>query len=61
MSYLVQARDRIFVKGYHFLSFSKNISKILSGKCRQKLLDHAKQSAKDALKSSSKRVIQKNS
>ena len=27
MCYLVQPRDRIFVKGYGFLSFAKNIGK----------------------------------
>ena len=37
----------------------KNISRILSSKHSQKLLDHAKNSAKDAFKTSSKRVIQK--
>ena len=36
-----------------------NISKTLSGKYSQKLLDHAKQSPTDALKTLSKRVIQK--
>ena len=36
----------------------KNTSKILSGKYRLKLFDHAKQSTTDALKNSSKRVIQ---
>ena len=35
------------------------MSKILSSKYNQKLLDHAKQSATDALKTSSKRAIQK--
>ena len=35
------------------------MSKSLSGKYSQKLLDQAKQSATDALKTSSKRVIQK--
>ena len=37
----------------------KNINKNLSSKCSQKLLDHAKQSATDALKTASKRAIQK--
>ena len=37
----------------------KNISKILCGKFSQKLLDHAKQSATDALKTASKRAITK--
>ena len=54
---------KIFVKGYGFFSFSRNLSrnknKNLSGKYSQKLLDHSKQSATDALKSASKRAIQK--
>ena len=33
--------------------------KIFSAKCSEKLLDHAEQSAKDALKTSSQRLIQK--
>ena len=37
----------------------KNISRNLSGKYSQKLLDHAKQSATDAFKTASKRAIQK--
>ena len=37
----------------------KNVSKTLNDKYSQKLLDHAKKSARDALKTSSKRVIQK--
>ena len=40
-------------------NIGKNISKNLSGKYSQKRLDHAKQSAADILKTSSKRVIQK--
>ena len=63
--YSVQPRDQIFVKGYGFLSFSKgmdknigkNISKNLSGKYSRKPPDHAKQSATDAFKTNSKRVI----
>ena len=37
----------------------KNRSKNLKGKYSQKLLDHAEQSGTDALKTTSKRVIQK--
>ena len=37
----------------------EDIRKNLSGKYSQKLLDHTKKSAADALKTSSKRVIQK--
>ena len=39
-------------------SIGKNISKNLSGKYSKKPIDHAKQSATDALKTTSKRVIQ---
>ena len=67
MCYSVQPRDRIFVKGYGFLSFAKNmgksigknISKNLSGIYIQKRLDHAKQSATDAFRTTSKKAIQK--
>ena len=65
--YSLQPRDQIFVKGYKFLSFArnmgknvdKNISKILSSKYSQKHLNHAKQSASIALKTAFKRAIQK--
>ena len=40
-------------------NIGENISKTLSGKYSQKLLDHPKQSATDTHKTSSKRVIQK--
>ena len=65
--YSVEPKDQIFVKGYGFLSSAKNMSKNigkylsrnLSSKYRQKVLDHAKQSATDTLETPSKRVIQK--
>ena len=61
--YSVQPRDGIFVKGMDFLSFAIKIGKSkiknLSGKYSQKLLDHAKQSATDPLKTASKKAIQK--
>ena len=52
MHYSVQPTDRIFVKGYGFLSFAKSmsknigktISKRVSGKYSQERLDHARQS-----------------
>ena len=40
-------------------NIGKNVSKNLSGKYSQKLLTHAKKSATDVLKTTSKRVIQK--
>ena len=64
--YSIQPRDRIFVKSYGF-SFAKNlakntdkkVSKILSGKYSQKLIDCAKQSAIDLFETASKRAIEK--
>ena len=60
--YSVQPKDQIFVKGYGFLSFTRkmgknigrNISKSSRSKYSQKLLDHAKESATDELKTALK-------
>ena len=57
----------IFVKGYEFFSFAKNmfknigknINKSLSHKHGQKLLDHAKQYATDATKTLQKDSFKK--
>ena len=59
MRYSIEPRDRIYVKGYGFLSFAKNMGKSLSHKYGQKLLDSAKKSITDAIKIALKRVIQK--
>ena len=59
MRYSIETRDRIYVKGYGFLSFAKNMGKSLSNKYGQKLLDSAKKSTTDAIKTASKRAIQK--
>ena len=59
MRYSIEPRDRIYVKGYGFLSFAKNMGKSLSNKYGQKLLDIAKKSTADAIKTASKRAIQK--
>ena len=56
--YSIELRDRMFVKGYGFLSFTKNmgknlgknISKSVSNKYNRKPFDHAKKSATDPLK-----------
>ena len=58
MRYSIESRDRIYVKEYGFLSFTKNMGKNLSNKYGQKLLDSAKKSTKDAIKTASKRAIQ---
>ena len=59
MRYSIKPRGRRYVKGYGFLSFAKNIGKNMSNKYSQKLIDAAKISATDAIKTASKRAIQK--
>ena len=59
MRYSIEPIYRIYVKGYWFLSFAKNIGKNLSNKYSQKCLDSAKQSTADVIKTVSKRAIQK--
>ena len=58
MRYSIEPRDIIYVKGYGFLSFAKNIGKHLSNKYGQKLLDSVKKSTTDAIKTTSKKAIQ---
>ena len=59
MKYSTEPRDRIYVKGYAFLSFAKNMGKNLSNKQGQKLFVRAKKSTTDAIKTTSKKAIQK--
>ena len=61
MRYSIKQRDRIYVKGYGFLSFAENMDKGLSNKYGQKLLDGAKKSTTDSIKTASKRAIPKKS
>ena len=66
MRYSIEPRERRHVKGYVFLSFARNIvthttkvAKNMSNKYSQKLVDTAKKSAIDAIKTALKRAIQK--
>ena len=59
MWYSIERKDRIYVKGYGFLSFAKKMSKNLSDKYSQKLVDSSKKSTMDAIKIPSKRATQK--
>ena len=66
MSYSIEPRERRYVKGYDFLSFARNIgthaakvSKNMSNRYSQKLVESAKKSTTDAIKTASKRAIQK--
>ena len=56
---LIYSIDRIYVKGSGFLSLPKNIAKNLSNKYGQKLIDSAKKSKTDPIKTASERAIQK--
>ena len=53
MRYSIEPKDKIYVK--------KNMGTHLSSKYSQKLPDSAKKSTTDAIKTASKRAIQKNS
>ena len=55
MCYWIESRDRIYVKGYGFLSFAKN----MSNKYSQKLLVSATKSTADAIKTASKKQFKK--
>ena len=59
MRYSIEPKGRIYVKGYGFLSFAKNMGKQLNKKYGQNLLDSAKKSTTDVIKTASKRAIQK--
>ena len=62
MHYSIDSKDWIYVKGYRFLFFAKNIGKNLSSKYSQKFLDKAKKLGATktyAIKSTSKWAIQK--
>ena len=59
MRYSIDPRDRRHVKRYGILSFAKNIGRSINNKYSQIILDSAKKSATDAIKTASKRAIQK--
>ena len=59
MRYSIELKNRIYAKGYGFLSFAINMGKHLSIKYSQKLLDSAKKYTKDAIKTASKRELKK--
>ena len=50
MRYLTEPRDGRYVKGYGFLPFAKDIGKNISSRYSQKLVDRAKKSAADTVK-----------
>ena len=55
MRYSIEPRYRIYVRGYGFMSFARS----MSNKYGKKLVDAVKKSAADAVKTASKRAIQK--
>ena len=61
MHYSIKSRDRINIKGYGFFTSAKNMGKNLNNKYSQKLLDSAKKSTTDAVKTVSKKSNSKSS
>ena len=59
MRYSTEPKDRIYVKGYGFLSFAKKMGTHLSNKYSQKLFDTAKKFTTDAIKTASKEQFKK--
>ena len=57
MRHSIEPKDRVYVKGYGFLSFAKNMGTRISNKYGQIILDSTKKSTPDAIKTASKRVI----
>ena len=57
MRHSIEPKDRVYVKGYGFLSFAKNMGTRLSNKYGQIILDSTKKSTPDAIKTASKSVI----
>ena len=57
MRYSIEPKGRVYVKGYGFLSFAKNMRRNLSNKYSKKRLDTAKKSTTDVIKTASKKVI----
>ena len=55
MRYSVRSRDRVYVKGYGFMFFTRT----MSNKYGKKLVDTAKKYATNAIKTASNRAIQK--
>ena len=55
MRYSIEPKDRVYMKGYGFMSFARS----MSNKYWKKLVDTAQKSATDAIKTASKRAIQK--
>ena len=55
MRYSLEPRDRLYVKGYGFMSFARS----MGNKYGKKLVNTGKKSATDAIKTASKRTIQK--
>ena len=55
MIYSIEPRGRVYVKGYGFMSFTRS----MSNKYGKKIVDTAKKSATDAIKTASKEQYKK--
>ena len=59
MRYSIEPRDTIYVKGYGFLSFARNMETHLNNKYNQKRLDTAKKSTTNTIKTAQKEQSKK--
>ena len=57
MRHSIEPKNRVYVKGYQFFSFAKNMGIYSSNKYSQKLLDSAKNSIAVAIKTASMRAV----
>lgn len=56
---LIEPRNQIFAKGYQFSSFVENVSKNVSAKYDEKLLNYVTKSATNGLKTTFKNLFRK--
>ena len=57
MRYSIEPKNRVYVKGYRFFSFAKNMGTYSSNKYSKKLLHRTKKSTTVAIKTTSKRAV----
>ena len=57
----IEPRDHMYIKDYGFLSLAKSIGKPLSNKYSQRFFDSAEKDTINAIKTPSKRTMQKKS
>ena len=57
MRYSIEPKNRVYIKGYRFFSFAKNMGTYSSNKYSKKLFHRTKKSTTVAIKTASKRAV----